>query len=240
VPLSVYCLYQYGICRVANITEKGFHLPMFLMILSCGILYILAGSLILGLGINLPTPYFDSGAYKTAVVAISVCWGLNYFLHAQFITKFWVLSRRVESILLQKDNQAAMKQGVAISTVMSFLSLLVVVTCWITLWNGKYDSAKGIRYLFGFLLCTVPLILLAILVSAFQKLNSLPKQSFGQLSRKHVVTMLISNGTYAVLLPITLILEPKDHNQFIAYTIFIVLSYAAVLLGLIQVTHMMC
>ena len=139
VPLTVYCLYEYGVRRVANLTEKGFHLPMFLMILSCSILYALAGSLLLVLGIDLPYPYYRSRAYKTAVIAVSISWGLDFVLHTQFITKFWVLSRRVESILLQKDNQAVVRQGTAIYAVMSFLSFLVMVSCWAILRDGKFN-----------------------------------------------------------------------------------------------------
>lgn len=116
---------------------------------------------------------------------------------------------------------------------MSFLSFLVMVTCWATLWNGKFDSPKAVRYLFGSLFCTVPLVLLAILLSAFHKLSSFPKQSFGQLSRKQVVIMLISNGTYALLLPATVIVKPETHQDFIVYLVLIVLSFAAVLLDLI-------
>lgn len=106
VPLTVYCFYAYGIRRVANVKEKGFHLPMFFLILTCSFMFVVAGAFLLGVGIEgIDDQYFKNPSYKVSVSALSIGWGLDYFLHTQFITKFWVLSRRVEAILLKKDNQ---------------------------------------------------------------------------------------------------------------------------------------
>lgn len=88
-------------------------------------------------------------------------------------------------------------------------------------------------------MCIVPLILLAILVSAFLKLSKLPDLSCGRLSKKQVAVMLVSNGTYAIFLPLTVFFPPTRAGWAI-YTALIVLSYSALLLGLIQVTYMMC
>ena len=46
VPLTLYCLIAYGVRRVANLREKGFHLGLFLMMFFCGISYSLCGILI--------------------------------------------------------------------------------------------------------------------------------------------------------------------------------------------------
>ena len=82
MPLTLFCLIQYGYRKVVNLTEKGFHLPMFLMILTCGILDTIAGALLLSIGVKgLDSAYNSLPAYKVAAVAISVSWGLDYFLH---------------------------------------------------------------------------------------------------------------------------------------------------------------
>lgn len=57
---------------------------MFLMILTCGILDTIAGALLLSIGVkglDSITTYDTLPAYKVAAVAISVSWGLDYFLH---------------------------------------------------------------------------------------------------------------------------------------------------------------
>ena len=47
LPLTVYCLWAYGIRRVANLREKGFHFPLFIMMLACGFFYSVSGILII-------------------------------------------------------------------------------------------------------------------------------------------------------------------------------------------------
>lgn len=122
---------------------------------------------------------------------------------------------------------------------MSLLSICVLFLTWFALWNGKYSHGIFERSTESFLLCIVPLILLAILVSAFLKLSKLPDLSCGRLSKKQVAVMLVSNGTYAIFLPLT-VFFPPTRAGWAMYTALIVFSYSALLLGLIQVTYMMC
>jgi hypothetical protein len=241
VPLTAYCLYEYGICRVTNLAEKGFHFPMFLMLFFCGLLYTMGGALLLGVGITMPNDqdYYKTVAYKLSVGAISTAWGLNYFLHTQFITKYWTMSRRVESILLNQDSRPAVRCGIAMNLFLSFLSVLVLIMNWVVLWGGKFHYGLPVRATDGALLCITPVLLFALLLSAFLKLNSLADKSAIGLSMKEVAVMLIANGVYALLDPLTWIFSPVTIGLK-WYTGLIVVSYASLLLGLIQVTNMMC
>ena len=150
-----------------------------------------------------------------------------------------MLSRRVESILLGQDSRAAEKRGLVINAFFSLLSLALTVVNAITLWNGKYQFGLPVRSVDCFLFIFTPLGLFGILLSAFHKLNKLPEYFVGQLQRKSVAVVLISNGAYALFLPLTWIFKPSQIG-LAPYTVLIVLSYATALLGLIQVTHMMC
>ena len=103
IPLVVYSCFSYGVKRVANVREKSFHATMFYLMLLCGVFYAVGGCLQL---VSAKQDLTNEIMLKAIVISNGVAWLLNLMLHALFVVKYWLVSQRVEAILLQKPEES--------------------------------------------------------------------------------------------------------------------------------------
>ena len=89
---------------------------MFSMLFSCGLLYTVGGIILLFDASTFCNSEFsqipstgsakDNGlvAWLAATLILSFAWYLNLIVHTVFITKYWLISRRIEVILKNQDS----------------------------------------------------------------------------------------------------------------------------------------
>lgn len=155
--------------------------------------------------------------------------------------KYWLTSRRVESILLSQDPSNSVRIARITTIALCTLSVLACVTApfiLLRLYNQKETGYLPVILLACFIDST-PIVLFFFLLSAFHKLRQLEGKSSLGLARKEVILMLVANGAYACLDPVVWVsLAMEAYGP--VFLFLTVLGYAANLLGLLQVTHMLC
>ena len=82
---------------MANLRDKSFHVTMLTLMFFCGVSYAVSGCL--GV-VSAWQEMTNESILKAVVVTNGVAWLLNLLLHTQFVTKYWLVSQRVEAILL--------------------------------------------------------------------------------------------------------------------------------------------
>jgi hypothetical protein len=184
--------------------------------------------------------------YSVNAVAIWIgcfAWCLDLLLHTLFIMKYWLTSRRVESILLSQDPSNSVRIARITTIALCALSVLACVTAPFILMKVSKNNEKGQLQLPILLLAlsidSTPIVLFFFLLSAFHKLRQLEGKSSLGLARKEVILMLVANGAYACLDPVVWVSLAMEAYGPVALFLT-VLGYAANLLGLLQVTHMLC
>jgi hypothetical protein len=86
---------------VVNLQKKSFHATMFALMFLCGIFYAVSACFeLVSTTKNLSDNQILNQA-KAAVLTGGIAWLLNLLLHTQFVIKYWLVSQRIEAILLQ-------------------------------------------------------------------------------------------------------------------------------------------
>ena len=102
--ISVFNVYVYLVKRILKLENKNFHLMMFTCLQVCYLSAFLSNAAYLWLIYNTDDNALESikMLYR---VSFLIYWMLNVTAHSIFALKYWVLSKKVRSLMSQKSDK---------------------------------------------------------------------------------------------------------------------------------------